>query len=462
MKLFAYLFLMTVLAPRISQAAGWADLTKESAVPTLLAITAGSKPPQTLPFLVSRKAEAGLWVAFADPNTIAKIGETLTKTDSAVWNETGFHLHLRMPGGRWISCPLSEGGVGSTGVISHGGETFGLHPSLWKNLQTSRPAKPAVVDAGSGFKTGSFDAKLADRDGPARSPNDLAKNPFIKYKGDLSAESASVVVPPDYDGSKPFGLMVFITPSMNGGNSLSAAYKSELASRNYIWIGPHQAGNNQPGDRRVWMAQQCRAWALHHYRIDPKRMIIAGFSNGADSASATLISTPMGFSSILLMAQPCQPPVGPVIVPQESNHQQMTIEPSPRSGLSFIRKNVRAVYYCGVKDGFITNCRNNAKTLEKELALGCKLFEIQDLGHGTPPGIADGLDFLDSPRNTKSSTTKSTSAGDAESALAPLRPLLTADPVRARLMFTQLWENHPDLREDPALLDVLAKLEALP
>ena len=153
--------------------------------------------------------------------------------------------------------------------------------------------------------------------------------------------SARVVQVLSADGTKPYGLMVFIEPESNGTGNIRGNWKDDLGARKLIWVAAMKSGNDQQGERRVWLAQQARAWALHHYNIDTGRMIISGFSNGGDAASATAVATPFGFNNALLIAPPCEPPVGTVHVPREhGGGTTATVQPLSSSGIS----------------GFLTSC----------------------------------------------------------------------------------------------------------
>ena len=430
--------------------------------PSVVAISRHKSPPQSLPFIPARMADAGLWAAYTDPAIITKIGESTTQSTDSAWEDTGFFVHLRGGDGQWTSRPLHEAPGGKAAALAVGTGHFTLHAGFWKSLQASRPAKAATAAAATATaKTGSFTVTLAERNGPPCTPNDPKENPFIDFKGDPAAESASVVVPASYDGSQPYGLMVYISPGQAPENNLSKKWQEELEARKYIWIGPHNAGNNNPGDRRVWMAQQCRAWALHHYRIDPAKTIISGFSNGGDSASATAVSTPYGFSSALLMAPPSLPPIGPVIVPQETPRGQIMIQPLSKTGISHIKKNLRVAYICGSNDSFITNVKSSTKALEDELKLGCKLFELQGHGHGAAPSIAEAIDFLDGPR---ASADPVATAGGIQQSSAALREVQAAmgNRPQAKAKLARLWETRPDLRTSADVTTLIEKLEALP
>jgi hypothetical protein len=99
--------------------------------------------------------------------------------------------------------------------------------------------------------------------------------------------------------------------------------------------------------------------------------------------------------------------------------------------------------------------------LERELSQGCRLIEIPDLGHTSPDSIAEGLDFLDAPRGRKSEVSNSPAKASATSMLQPIKAEMKSSPAKAQRLFTQLWENHPELRENQDVLDVLSQLETL-
>lgn len=450
---------MSMLGIDSAIAGGWVDLTGKTAVPRLIAFNSSKTPPKALPFVAERRLEAGFWTSFADAGVIEKTGQTTVKSSASGWQDTGLWLHALI-GRDWVSLPIYESPNADAGAVMKGNEYFALHATFWKSLQATRPPSKSADPAAVGAKprTGSFTVNLGKLDGQPVTPDDRKKNPFYKFKGDPAQEAAEVLVPTDYDGTKPFGLMVYISPAHDGNNGISAKWSSELAARHIIRIGPKKAGNNQSGERRVWLAQLARAWALHHYRIDPDRMVIAGLSNGADAASATAVSTPFGFNSALLFAPPCEPPIGPVHVPRETDHSSVKIQPLSDSGLSYIKRTWRIVHVVGAKDEFLNLVRRSANAVD-HFKMGTKLFEIPGLGHALPASIAEPLDFLDSPRS---------SASDGDDGFSPtsylveIRRAMAENPSRGRAAMIQLWNNHPEARNHPDVLALLATMEALP
>lgn len=455
--------LLCFFLSNFSGAQGWPEITGKVSEPNLVAFSNSESPPETLPFLTERKEQAGFWISYDDANVVGKIGQTTVKLEAEMlWQDTGLWMHVRTDAD-WTSLPISETAGAATGAVKKDEDYLAFHATFWKSLQASRPAaRGADVPAEeSKVKTGSFTINLGDYQGTAMTPDDRDANPFYEYDGDPSKEEANVVVPPDYDGSKPFGLMVFVTHDKKGGNRLPS-WGSDLADRQIIWIGALKTGNPERGERRVWLAQQARAWALHHYKIDPNRMIIAGISNGADAASATAVATPFGFNSVMLFAPPCEPPVGTVTVPMENEAGKLSgvvhIKPLSGSGLSHIKRNWRIAHIVGENDQFLSNVRSSAKKVEN-FDMGAKLYEIAGLGHRMPESIKEELAFIDAPRDAGPSAADGFSP---DSYLRDIRQAYSSGPQKGRAAMSQLWQNHPAARTHPDVLELLEKMEELP
>lgn len=448
------------------QALEWKELTQNADVPTVVAFTNQKTPPKALPFLPDRKKAMGFWAGFTDPKIIAKLAETCTlATDDPGWEDTGCWMHTKTAAG-WVSLPVFESKRKALGCVTRGESHFVIHSGFWKNLQPTRPESAAADTAAIKAKTGSFNPKLGERVGTAQSPDDRGENPFYKYDGDATKETAGVFVPPAYDGSEAYGLIVDITPSFNITPKASAAWTNECIRRKYIWIGPGNIGNNQPATRRVWLAQQARAWALYHYRIDPARCIIAGSSNGGDAASATAASTPFGFNAALLFCPATLPAIDVVPVPMEGPdaakyNNAVMISPLSSKGTQNIKKNWRFAYIVGTKDSFLPYCRSSVGVLKKA-GVDCKIFEIPNMGHGVPPTFTEYFDFLESPREGNADKV----GGDdnaSKTAINDINKYLSAkNTAKARERLAQVWNNYPSSHSNPDLLVLIGKMEAMP
>jgi len=104
----------------------------------------------------------------------------------------------------------------------------------------------------------------------------------VNYDVNLSTWRYDVYVPPHYDGTKPFGVVVY-TSSDNIGVVLSGA----ATDRDVIWIAPRNVGNNAADQTNRFGASLL---AFHRakelFNIDPRRVYISGKSGGARVASA--------------------------------------------------------------------------------------------------------------------------------------------------------------------------------
>ena len=103
----------------------------------------------------------------------------------------------------------------------------------------------------------------------------------VNYDVNLSTWRYDVYVPPHYDGTKPFGVVVY-TSSDNIGVVLSGA----ATDRDVIWIAPRNVGNNAADQTNRFGASLL---AFHRakelFNIDPRRVYISGKSGGARVAS---------------------------------------------------------------------------------------------------------------------------------------------------------------------------------
>lgn len=104
----------------------------------------------------------------------------------------------------------------------------------------------------------------------------------VNYDVNLSTWRYDVYVPPHYDGTKPFGVVVY-TSSDNTGVVLSGA----ATDRNVIWIAPRNVGNNAADQTNRFGASLLAFYrAKELFNIDPRRVYISGKSGGARVASA--------------------------------------------------------------------------------------------------------------------------------------------------------------------------------
>lgn len=110
-------------------------------------------------------------------------------------------------------------------------------------------------------------------------PRSEHPHPWAPEQFDLSKESFRVHVPANYDGSRPFGVLVFL----NAGDemSLPSEWAPVMEEKRLIFVAPQGIGNNQDIARRTGLSLIAVLKTMETYRIDPKRVYISGMSGGA-------------------------------------------------------------------------------------------------------------------------------------------------------------------------------------
>jgi len=107
-------------------------------------------------------------------------------------------------------------------------------------------------------------------------------------------------VPHSYDPSKPMGVIVFITSKPNWGGS-RRSYNDLLEERNLAWAGVLGAGEKRPVNERVLRAILTPALLAKDYSLDPSRIYMGGFSDGAHVAAMVTTGKPDVFKGGLFV-----------------------------------------------------------------------------------------------------------------------------------------------------------------
>ncbi|HEY8993369.1 MAG TPA: hypothetical protein VIM71_01690, partial [Lacunisphaera sp.] len=105
---------------------------------------------------------------------------------------------------------------------------------------------------------------------------------IVDYDAAIDTWAVDVYVPPTYDGTKPYGVMVYTTSDATTGVVLQTA----AADKNLIWIAPRYVGNGQDYTLRFGVTLLALYRAKELFNIDPRRVYTSGKSGGARVASA--------------------------------------------------------------------------------------------------------------------------------------------------------------------------------
>lgn len=168
-----------------------------------------------------------------------------------------------------------------------------------------------LLCAGEAPRTGSYSTTFSERHPESEYPRmrlrygwgDPAKDALY----DIAAEEFDIYVPPSYDGSVAYGLMVYTSPG-KGGNS--GAYQAVMDKHRLIWIG----ATNVPNERNVvprWGLSLDAVWNMgKRYRLDPRRIYATGMSGGGRCASMVAPTYADIFSGALYLVG-CNSPIWP-------------------------------------------------------------------------------------------------------------------------------------------------------
>lgn len=109
------------------------------------------------------------------------------------------------------------------------------------------------------------------------------RDPNIVYTLDPNVEQFFVHVPEEYTGATAYGLIVFVDADSDS-RQLPAGWQTVLDSRKFLYVAPQKAGNDQFTHRRLGLAVLGALEMMKHYRIEPSRVYVAGFSGGSRMA----------------------------------------------------------------------------------------------------------------------------------------------------------------------------------
>ncbi len=156
-------------------------------------------------------------------------------------------------------------------------------PSFPRGLRASVAAAP-VPAAGPPTDLAVAPGNSEVRTFAGEAPGISRRNPKLVYEFDLSVEPVLIHVPANYDGSEPFGLIVLI-PADGPYRVLPGGWDKVLEENRIIVVSPQKALNSRDADQRCGLAVVCALKMREVYRIDPGRILAAGYSGGARIAS---------------------------------------------------------------------------------------------------------------------------------------------------------------------------------
>ncbi len=178
------------------------------------------------------------------------------------------------------------------------------------------------------------------------------------------------------DDTQALGTIIFVSPNHSGAPSKE--WIEVLQRRNLIYVGADEFGNSKPTAQRLLAALMGLALVQRDFRIDAKRIYIAGMSGGGRVASQAITRFPQLFSGALY-----------IVGADFWTDRERALIPE------IISK--RYVFLTGSED---FNRRDTRRVYEKYRSAGARtvlLMDLPDYGHENPNAaqLDQALQFLD-------------------------------------------------------------------
>jgi len=111
--------------------------------------------------------------------------------------------------------------------------------------------------------------------------------------------SWSIFVPEAYDPTNPPGVLVYISTSSKG--TPPRAWYRVFEQENIIYISANGAGNSALTDRRMANTILALNYVQSHYKTDPNKTLLSGFSGGARVSSLITEFMPGIFNGVIFI-----------------------------------------------------------------------------------------------------------------------------------------------------------------
>ncbi len=248
---------------------------------------------------------------------------------------------------------------------------------------------------------------------------------------DPAREHWQVYVPEDYDGSTPYGVLVWVPPWDVLG--IPSGWQRILKEHHLIFVAAGNSGNDQSVPmRRVPLALTGLVNIEARYKTDPARLYIAGFSGGGVVASVMAAAYADVFTGGMFVS-----------TSYGLGTEDEPVPPVERFRL--MQNRGRYVFLVGTEDEINEAITNRASSAYVDhCVLRVRKLSMLNAGHRDVDAryLAGALNYLDSPPDIKPDAQASCEGKLAErraDAIAAVRAALTAgDKDKAEASLTDL------------------------
>jgi hypothetical protein len=223
----------------------------------------------------------------------------------------------------------------------------------------------------------------------------LAAEAAAKVDYNLPDESFEVYVPADYNGEKPYGLLVFVNPHPSGRPPQN--YVPLLDKYHLIYVGPNKVGNDRFVRLRMGLAIDAVENMRKRYKIDPQRIYVSGISGGGRVASMLGV----GFADVFRGGFYI---IGCDFYKEEKStekngYYRRSYNVPPAKVFNLARKASKHVFLTGDNDGNRDQTQLYYNGFKRDGFEHVTYFQVPGMGHQAPDAewFEKGLAALDEP-----------------------------------------------------------------
>ena len=263
-------------------------------------------------------------------------------------------------------------------------------------------AVPVFAQEEVPVESGVFESTFTERS-PLTDPQTMIKVtrwPIEKMSDYTIADHTfQVIVPKDYDGSKAYGLLVFIHPNntINLDRFYGRVIEDVLAKHQLIWVSYNNAGNDVLPNVRLGLAIDAVHNMAKRYRVDDTRVYVSGLSGGGRMTCMAGIYYPQVFTGAVPIVGtlyfrdaklPEDPALRALIRPAPPENAGVwprgLLKPSART-LAKMRKEQRWVLLAGETDYNMPQMRAHFEQgFERDKFQKAHYLEVKGMGHNYP------------------------------------------------------------------------------
>jgi hypothetical protein len=339
-------------------------------------------------------------------------------------------------------------------------------------------AQAADSPAGAEPRTGAFQLHVPTRSKHSAVANIIArmgwgtmddvKAAAAKDGGDvdyaLSDETYEAFVPEDYDGTEPYGLLVWVNAGPEG--TPPRDWLDVLGEHKLIWVGANNSGNNRSKWIRLGLAIDAAEHMQKVYKIDPLRVYVSGGSGGGRISSMLAVGFPdvitgggfpmIGCDYFKLVELPGSPDGRPRYYRRHYNR------PAPKL-FTLAAKERRHVLLTGDKDANREQTEAYFNAMKKDGFTNITYLQVPGMGHEIPKAewFEKGIVALDAGREAVAAAPAGKAvAGKAPAGKAPppAEPASAAKPAAGGGETKTGAASTADAEDEPAKLMRLARL----